>query len=227
MITQRFCDKHDRFHKFQKPNATPAGRGLDAYMDKFMELQARVPEMSPPDSLDIYRRGLEPKVRIHLFGAQHAGTLERALREARIFANAHSGYGARATWRVDPLRHTHGSDFPVPPPALNAESARHHSRSLSSSGRCFNCGRWVQCVLVVQRPGDLHLPCPAVGGSASGYRISRAQMRTRFGASPQCFVCEYFTHWARGCPPRSARAWRPPLGQAHAMQRQCYTREPQ
>ena len=52
------------------------GEGLDAYMDKFMELYAQVPDMSPQDSLAIYLGGIEASVRIHLLGAQHVYTLD-------------------------------------------------------------------------------------------------------------------------------------------------------
>ena len=74
--------------------------GLDAYMDKFMELYAQVPDMSPHDSLAIYLGGLEASARIHLLGAQHVSTLERALYETRIFANAHRGFGGPSIWPV-------------------------------------------------------------------------------------------------------------------------------
>ena len=40
-------------------------------------------------------------VRVHLLGSQHVTTLERALEESRIFANAHRGHDVRATCRVD------------------------------------------------------------------------------------------------------------------------------
>ena len=67
--------------------------GLYAYMDKFMELYAHVPDMSPQDSLAICFGGLDASVRIHLLGAQHVSTMERALEETRIYANAHHGFG--------------------------------------------------------------------------------------------------------------------------------------
>ena len=87
------CDKHDRFHKFQDLVALRQHvEGLGAYMDKFMELYAQVPDMSPLTSLAIYFGALEASVRIHLLGAQHVSTLERALEETRIYANAHRGF---------------------------------------------------------------------------------------------------------------------------------------
>ena len=60
--------------------------------------------MSALDTLDIYLVGLEPTVRIRLLGSQHVGTLERALEESRIFANAHRGHGVRNSGRVDPFK---------------------------------------------------------------------------------------------------------------------------
>ena len=102
MLTQRFSDKHDRFHKFSQLVALRQGLGgLDDYMEKFLELQTQVPDMSALDTLDIYLGGLDPTVRVPLLGSQHLTTLERALEESRIFANAHRGYGIRATGRVD------------------------------------------------------------------------------------------------------------------------------
>ena len=64
---------------------------LDENMEKekFLELQTQVHDMSALNTLDIYLGGLEPTVRMHLLGSQHVGTLERALEESRIFANAH------------------------------------------------------------------------------------------------------------------------------------------
>ena len=58
ILVQRFSDKHDRFHRFQDLVALwQQGGGLDAYMDKFMELHAQVPDMSPHDYLAIYSGG--------------------------------------------------------------------------------------------------------------------------------------------------------------------------
>ena len=53
--------------------------------------------MSALDSLDIYLGGLDPMVRVHLLGSQHVTTLERALEESRIFANAHRCHDVWAT----------------------------------------------------------------------------------------------------------------------------------
>ena len=76
--------------------------GLDEYMENFLELQTQVPDMSALDALDIYFGGFDHVVRFHLLGSQHVTTLERALEESRIFANAHRGHGGRVTGRVDP-----------------------------------------------------------------------------------------------------------------------------
>ena len=82
-LSQRFSDKHDRFHKFSQLMALRQGAwGLDKYMEKLLELQTQVPDMSALDTLDIYLGGLEPTVQIHLLGSQHVGTLERALDES-------------------------------------------------------------------------------------------------------------------------------------------------
>ena len=101
LLIQRRGDKYDRFHKFQDLAALRRhGEGLDAYIDKFMELDAQVPDMSPQDSLAIYFGGLEASVRSHLLGAQHVSTLEKALLVTRIFANAHHGFGGPSIWPV-------------------------------------------------------------------------------------------------------------------------------
>ena len=66
MLTQRFSDKHDRLHKFLQLVALRHGSGgLDEYMEKVLELQTQVPDMSALDALDIYLRGLDTLVRIH------------------------------------------------------------------------------------------------------------------------------------------------------------------
>ena len=55
MLTQRFSDKHERFHKFSQLVALPQGLGgLDEYMENFLELQTQVPDMSALDTLDIF-----------------------------------------------------------------------------------------------------------------------------------------------------------------------------
>ena len=65
MLTQRFSDKHDRFHKFSQRVALRQGLGgLDEYMEKKLELQTQVPDMSALDSLDICFWGLDPVVRV-------------------------------------------------------------------------------------------------------------------------------------------------------------------
>ena len=141
MLTQRFSDKHDRFHKFSQPVALRQGQwGLDAYMEQFLELQTQVPDMSPLDALDIYLWGLQPTVHIHLLGSQHVVTLERALEESRIFANAHRGHVVQASGRVDPFDDPMDLTFQAPL-ARYAESARPPMRSPSSSVRCINCGQ--------------------------------------------------------------------------------------
>ena len=100
ILVRRFSDKHDSFHKFQHLVALRQHvDGLDACMDKFMQLYAQVPDMSPQNSLAIYLGGLEVSVRIHLLNAQHVSTLERALEETRIYANAHRGFVVRVSGR--------------------------------------------------------------------------------------------------------------------------------
>ena len=55
MLTQRFADKHDRFHKFSQLVALrQRPGGLYEYMEKFLELQTQVPDMSALDTLIIY-----------------------------------------------------------------------------------------------------------------------------------------------------------------------------
>ena len=103
-------------------------------MGKFLELQTHVPDMSPLDTLNIYLGSLEPTVRIHLLGSQHAGTLERALEESRIFANAHRGYGVWNSGRADPFDDPMDMTFQAPV-ARHAESARPLMRSPSTSAR--------------------------------------------------------------------------------------------
>ena len=141
MLTQRFSDKHYRFYKFPQMLALRQWpRGLDEYMENFFVLQTQVPDMSPLDALDIYLGGLEPTVRIHLLGSQHVITLERALEESRIFANAHRGHVAQASGRVDLLDDPKDLTFQAPL-ARHAESGRPPMRSPSSSVLCFNCGQ--------------------------------------------------------------------------------------
>ena len=114
--------------------------GLDEHMEKFLELQTQVPDMSALDTLDIYLGGLEQTVRIHLLGSQHVGTLEHALEESRIFANTHRGHGVRNSGQADPFDDPMDLTFQAPV-ARHAESARPPLRSPATSARCFNCGQ--------------------------------------------------------------------------------------
>ena len=172
MLTQRFSDKHDRFHKFSQLVALRQGLGgLDECMEKFCELQTQVPDMSALDSLDIYLGGLYPMVRVHLLRSQYVTTLERALEESRIFANAHRGHGVRATGRVDSYDDPMDLTFQAPL-ARHAESARPPMRSPSTSVRCFNCGQTVYLLSACRAPPRSTSAMPFGGGF--GQRTSRS-----------------------------------------------------
>ena len=221
MLTRRFSDKHGRIHRFSQLVALRQGPGgLDEYMEKFLELQTQVPDMNALDALDIYLGGLDHMVRIHLLGSQHVTTLERALEESRIFANAHRGHGVPATGRVDIYDDPMDLTFQAPLPR-HAESARPPMRSPFTLVRCFNCGQ----------TGHMRSACRAHWRSPSampfgggfGQRTSRsppsnADAFRAGGASPQCFVCGSSAHLARECPSRSASSGRPPPGRVQAMQ---------
>ena len=140
ILVQSFSDTRERFHKFQDVVALRQhGEGLDAYMDKFMELCAQVPEMSPQDSLAIYLGSLEASVRIHLLVAQHVSTLELALEDTRIYANAHRGFGVRASGQYetvdDPM------DLTVHMPVVRQGASERPWPRTSFGVKCFNCGR--------------------------------------------------------------------------------------
>ena len=130
-------------------------------MDKFMELHAQVPDMSPHDFLVIYLGGLEASVRVHLVGAQHVYTLERALEETRIYANAHRGFGFHASCQYetgdDPMYLT--VQMPV---VRQAASSRSGSR-VSFGVKCFNCGRMGHMRDTCPVPRRAPSPLPASG----------------------------------------------------------------
>ena len=132
--------------------------------------------MSPLDALDIYLCGLEPTLRIHLLCSQHVGTLELALEESRIFANAHWGHVAQASGRVE-LFYDHMYLTFQAPLAQHAESARPPMRSPSSSVRCFNCGqtRNMRSACRALRRSPSTMPTVVVSDSACHAR--RAPMR--------------------------------------------------
>ena len=109
-------------------------------MEHFLDLQTQVPDTGPLDALDIYLGGLDHMVRIHLLGSQHVTTLERALEESRIFANAHRGHVAQAFGCVDLFDDPMALTFQAPL-ARHAECVRPPMRSPSSSVRCLNCGQ--------------------------------------------------------------------------------------
>ena len=162
-MVQRFSDKHNRFHKILDFAALRKHvEGLDAYMDKFMELYAQVPDMSPHNSLAIYLGGIEASVRIHLLHAQHVSTLEMALEETRIFANAHRGFGVRPSGRFE--TGDEPMDLTVQMPVVRqAASASHGPRSSSFSVKCFNCGRSGHMQDTCPVPRRSPTPLPAGG----------------------------------------------------------------
>ena len=159
-------------------------------------------------------------VRIDLLGSQHVTTLERALEESRIFANAHRGHGVRARGRVDSYDDPMDLTFQAPK-AHHAESARPPMRSPSTSVRCCNSCQTDHmrsaCRAPRRSPSAMHF------GGSFGQRTSRsprsnADAFRSGGASPQCFVCGSSAHVARECPSRSARSGRPQPGRVQNMQ---------
>ena len=159
-------------------------------------------------------------VRIHLLGSQHVTTLERALEESRISANARRGHGVRATGRVDPYD-DHIDPTLQAPVARHAESARPHMRSPSTSVRCINCGQTGHMRSTCRAPRSSPPVMPFGGGfcqRTSRSPRSNADAFRAGGASPQCFVCGSSAHLARDCPSRSASSGRPPPGRVQTMQ---------
>ena len=159
-------------------------------------------------------------VRIHLLGSQHVTTLERALEESRIFANAHRGHGVRATGRVDSYDDPMDMTFQAPL-ARHAESACPPLRSPSTSVRFFNCGQPGHMRSGCRAPRRSHSAMPF--GVGFGQRTSRsprsnADAFRSGGSSHQCFVCGSSAHLARECPSRSASSGLPPHWRVQTMQ---------
>ena len=107
---------------------------MEEYIITFLELQTQSHDMSALDTLDIYLRGQEPTVRIHLLDTQDAGTLECALEKSRKIAKtqgAHDLFDDPMDLTVPTsLARQFPRQFPRPP-----------ERSHSSSARCSNCGQ--------------------------------------------------------------------------------------
>ena len=128
------------------------------------------------------------------------GTLERALEEPRIFANAHRGHGVLATGRVDtyddPMEL--GFQAPVERPPL---------RSSSNAMRCYNWGQ----------PGHLRTTGPLPRRSPSSMPPSGfCQRSSRFPRTnaetfrPGGFSARYHNHWV--CAPYFQGSLPTPLG---------------
>ena len=56
---------------------------LKAYLDEFLVLKAKLPDLSSHEARSIFWRGLSPSVRAHVLGVPNVSTFERALEEAR------------------------------------------------------------------------------------------------------------------------------------------------
>ena len=154
--------------------------------------------------------GLEASVRIHLLGAQHVSTLERALEKTRIYANAHRGFGVRASGQYeigdDPM------DLKVQMPVLRqAASARPGSR-VSFGVKCFSCGQMGHMRDMCPVPRMAQSPLPAGG---YGLHTPRQGWTTTDSFRPgnvgrQCFVCGALGHLAKDCHSRAGGGGRVP-----------------
>ena len=74
--------------------STPTHRrtdDLDAYVDKFLELQSRVPDLTGAESRFALVNGILPAVQVHVLGQHHCDTLAEALPELRVYSHARRG----------------------------------------------------------------------------------------------------------------------------------------
>ena len=60
---------------------------LEAYLDAFLALKAKLPALSSREARSIFVSGLAPLARAHLFGVSNVSTFERVLEEARKLVN--------------------------------------------------------------------------------------------------------------------------------------------
>ena len=130
-------------------------------------------------------------------------TLERALEETRLDANAHRGFGVLASGQCetgdDPM------DLTVQMPVVRrAASARPGSR-VSFWEKCFNCGRMGHMRDTCPVPRRAQLPLPA-----GGYGLhTPCECWTNTGSfrpgnvGRQCFVWGALCHLAKDCPSRA------------------------
>jgi len=56
---------------------------LKAYLDEFLVLKAKLPDLSSREARSIFVSGLSPSVRAHVLGVPNVSTFERALEEVR------------------------------------------------------------------------------------------------------------------------------------------------
>ena len=155
-------------------------------------------------ALAIYLGGLEASVCIHLLGAQHVSTLERALEETRIYANAHRGFGVRASGQYetvdDPM------DLTVQMPMVRQAASAQPGSRVSFGVNCFNCGRMGHMRDTCPVPRRAQSPLPAGG---YGLHTTRHGWTSTDSFQPgnvgrQCFVCGALGHLAKEC---HSRAW--------------------
>ena len=117
--------------------------------------------MSPQDSLAIYLGGLEASVRIHLLGAQHVSTLEPAQVETRIYANAHRGFGVRASGQYETVDNPR--DLMVQMPVVRQAVLAPPYQRMSVGFKCFKCGRMGHIRDTCPVPRRARSPLPAGG----------------------------------------------------------------
>ena len=64
---------------------------IDAYVDRFLELQSRVPNLPDKEARFALVRGLKPQVQVHMLGQHHVTSLAAALEELRVYSLARRG----------------------------------------------------------------------------------------------------------------------------------------
>ena len=78
-LARRHTDDNDAYHyRAALADLRPTG-DIDAYVDRYLELQSRVPNLPDEEARFALVRGPKPELQVHMLGQHHVTSLHAAL----------------------------------------------------------------------------------------------------------------------------------------------------